>query len=92
MVGTRPKTWIQNCKAAALSSCSHNMRHMHNLHLMCPDTKKLHVSWPVDCQNVPMAQMFCTLSMQKRPHAGSPALTVQVLKMIVVDGNAVAQD
>ena len=30
--------------------------------------------------------------MQKRPHAGSPALTVQVLKVIVVDGHAVARD
>ena len=30
--------------------------------------------------------------MQKRPHAGSPALTVQVLTLVVVDGHALDRD
>ena len=68
------------------------MRHIYNLHLMCPDMRKKHVSLPVDCQNVPMAQMFCTLSKQTNPHAVSPSLTVHVLTVVVVGGHALDRD
>jgi hypothetical protein len=54
--------------------------------------KKMHLSLPVDCQNVPTAQMFYTLSKQKGPHAVSPSLTVQVLTVVVVDGHALDRD